>query len=730
MSEQTNQQPVDSYSSYEEELPDFRQKGLGWIPDYPDIRDYNLDGDDVVRQNDTLNRSDNIELLADILKVLIAKEPQCEVDSKLHKNLLDNLDRKVFGDIRFCPVTVQKILQKGSPNCKEIRELKWVLHLLNAANGCLQNSLPIPFQDDLNKQWDWLLGDEFDDETYELIKGLQEKMNLDQTGIVNLETYTAIAKYLREPGSLPEIRQQQLSLQLLSVPSPMPEPVLEEIFSQLKTAFSGLENILAYPSFRDIFYEQFSIIEPLVSIALEMVCPLAQYDSMEDAIATIKHGMTCALETLDSENGRQLHKAFKKIKSEIDRYTIGKSYHELSQLKKLLDFFLKQDRVSLLASLVNQNGSKDLENIHFDKKHLFEIQDPAGNSSEEKSLTPSDNSPSLVDHSPHSTSPAIQASISPKGSYPPPESIRAEQNATFFMPQVVHLPINRSFRQQGEDENAAKLYFYLPSVVDLSLWCSPIENQGQLNACSAHAGVGLVEYFARKQLDRRVDDLSPLFLYKVSRRLRHRTGDVGASIRDTMQAMVAFGIPPEEYWPYDEENCDLEPPAFCYAFAQNYQTVRYFRLDRADISKDMLLFRIQAVLAAGFPCMFGFTIYSSAYRLSNIKQGHIPFPDKRQDNRVGGHAVLAVGYDDHKVIEHANHKEESSKGALLIRNSWGPKWGQVGYGWLPYDYILNGLTADWWSLLKAEWFETGQFGMGAKISDIGGHLRRGHKHSN
>jgi C1A family cysteine protease len=73
--------------------------------------------------------------------------------------------------------------------------------------------------------------------------------------------------------------------------------------------------------------------------------------------------------------------------------------------------------------------------------------------------------------------------------------------------------------------------------------------------------------------------------------------------------------------------------------------------------------------------------------------------------------VVAVGYHDRKVIENADGKR--AEGALLIRNSWGTRWGQGGYGWLPYDYIIQGLTADWWSLLKAEWLATGRFGAGA-----------------
>ncbi|HOJ40226.1 MAG TPA: cysteine protease, partial [bacterium] len=118
------------------------------------------------------------------------------------------------------------------------------------------------------------------------------------------------------------------------------------------------------------------------------------------------------------------------------------------------------------------------------------------------------------------------------------------------------------------------------TAVDLREWCSPVENQGNLGSCTAHAGVGLIEYYERKSFGRHLD-ASRLFLYKVTRNLMKVKGDTGAFIRSTIGAMVLFGVPPEEYWPYTDESdaFDREPPAFCYAFAQNYQTILYFRHD-------------------------------------------------------------------------------------------------------------------------------------------------------
>jgi C1A family cysteine protease len=242
---------------------------------------------------------------------------------------------------------------------------------------------------------------------------------------------------------------------------------------------------------------------------------------------------------------------------------------------------------------------------------------------------------------------------------------------------------------------------------DLRQWCSPIEDQGDIGSCTAHAGVGLYEYFERRAFGRYIDG-SRLFLYKATRNLLGWDGDTGAYLRTTMAAMALFGIPPEKYWPYEEGDFDEEPSAFLYSYASNYQALLYYRLDGVGVTKPNLLEKVKDHLRNGLPLIFGFTCYSS---LDLADDGKIPFPDK-DENVEGGHAVMAVGFDDDKKIVNPGNKDIETKGAILIRNSWGVGWGDKGYGWLPYEYILMGIASDWWSMTKAEWVDSKQFGLG------------------
>ncbi len=218
----------------------------------------------------------------------------------------------------------------------------------------------------------------------------------------------------------------------------------------------------------------------------------------------------------------------------------------------------------------------------------------------------------------------------------------------------------------------------LPPRVDLRFKCPPVYDQGELGSCTANAIAAAIEFdLIRQQLP--VVAPSRLFIYYNERAIEGTVdSDSGAQIRDGVKSVAAVGDCPETEWPYDIAKFRVKPSPACYADAQQYKVLQYQRLTP-------VLNQLRGCLAAGFPFVFGFTVYESFESPEVAKTGIVGMP-ALSDQVIGGHAVLAVGYDDaHQVF--------------IIRNSWGLKWGQAGYFTLPYTYLGNrDLADDFWTI--------------------------------
>jgi C1A family cysteine protease len=290
--------------------------------------------------------------------------------------------------------------------------------------------------------------------------------------------------------------------------------------------------------------------------------------------------------------------------------------------------------------------------------------------------------------------------------------VSTEQIGTGWLPPKPDLRdytlISKEIRIINKKLKLAADSLKLPATTDLRKWCSPVENQGTIGSCTAHAGIGIVEYFQQRAFGKHIEG-SKLFLYKTTRNLMQVKGDTGAWLRDVMKALSLCGVPDEKYWPYKVADFDIEPDAFIYSLADNFEVLKYFCHDPlgANIPELEVLSSVKTYLDSGIPSAFGFWGFQS-YKDSDVKGG-IPYPGPGE-KAEWGHAVVAVGYDDNKKIKNLR-SGKTTTGALLIRNSWGPEWGDSGYGWLPYDYILFKVAQDFWSLISMEWIDTGQFGV-------------------
>jgi C1A family cysteine protease len=267
----------------------------------------------------------------------------------------------------------------------------------------------------------------------------------------------------------------------------------------------------------------------------------------------------------------------------------------------------------------------------------------------------------------------------------------------------------------GPGENLS--YSWLPTKMDLSQHCSPIENQGALGSCTAQAAVGIVEYFERRAFQQYING-SRLFVYKTTRNLDGVTGDVGSWNRSAMAALALCGCAPEKYWPYTDAvpDFDEEPPAFVYALADNYEALKYFCHDPLSANRPTtkVLLLVKLYIAAGIPSTFGFWGFEEGHwdggtYVMPYEDGKVYYPAPGDWARWG-HAVVAVGYDDKKKIKNPDTGQITT-GALMLRNSWGTGWGDNGYGWIPYAYVLDKIALDFWSLLNMKWVATKQFGL-------------------
>mmetsp|Transcript_99438 Transcript_99438/g.252602 ORF Transcript_99438/g.252602 Transcript_99438/m.252602 type:complete len:291 (-) Transcript_99438:73-945(-) len=223
----------------------------------------------------------------------------------------------------------------------------------------------------------------------------------------------------------------------------------------------------------------------------------------------------------------------------------------------------------------------------------------------------------------------------------------------------------------------------LPPKVDLR----PAEHfhiydQGALGSCTANA-IGAAFHFA--QIKEGVIDFTPsrLFIYYNERAMEGSTDqDAGAFIRDGVSSLTKLGVCDEKVWAYKTMQCYTKPSTEAYTAAQANLAKEYARVDCS-------LEALKTCINEGFPFAFGFTVMSS-FQMPDVAVTGVMHMPMVYDSVAGGHAVLAVGYDD-------------STKRFIVRNSWGAMWGDKGYFYMPYAYISNpGLCDDFWAIKFVE----------------------------
>jgi len=219
----------------------------------------------------------------------------------------------------------------------------------------------------------------------------------------------------------------------------------------------------------------------------------------------------------------------------------------------------------------------------------------------------------------------------------------------------------------------------LPPRVDLRPACPPVYDQGQLGSCTAHAIAAALEFDQMKQALGDVFVPSRLFVYYNERAIEGTVGqDAGAMIRDGIKSVGRQGAPHEPLWPYVVARFRTKPSATAYKDAAKHPAILYERVTPT-------MTQLQGCLAAGYPFVFGFSVYESFESAAVARTGRVSTP-RASERLLGGHAVMAVGYDVPGKW-------------FIVRNSWGTGWGMKGYFTMPFAYLLDAnLSDDFWTI--------------------------------
>lgn len=222
-----------------------------------------------------------------------------------------------------------------------------------------------------------------------------------------------------------------------------------------------------------------------------------------------------------------------------------------------------------------------------------------------------------------------------------------------------------------------KCLCFKPQKIDLSKYCSPVEDQRTLGSCTAQALVGNMEYLDYRD-DKKHTDLSRLFVYYNERMIEGTINqDSGAYIRDGIKSLHKYGVCPEVMHPYNISKFKIKPTQKCYEEAVNRKISSYMRVNGVT--------GIISSICEYYPVVFGISLYESFQSIYTARTGIVNMP-KRTESLIGGHAIMATGFD---------RKERR----FICRNSFGIQWGKNGYFTIPFDYVSK-LGRDFWTIRK------------------------------
>jgi len=258
------------------------------------------------------------------------------------------------------------------------------------------------------------------------------------------------------------------------------------------------------------------------------------------------------------------------------------------------------------------------------------------------------------------------------------KSQHVTKNINIPKKKIYNVKIVRSNSLMFGNKKKPSINSSLPNIIDLRNKFPPVYNQGNLGSCTANAFCGIIQYLQPNLQGSR------LFLYYNERKLDNNIpDDSGATLSDGIICLLKYGICQESEWPYIVNKFAIKPPNKCYINALNHQALIVNSIEET-------LGSMKSSLANGKPFVVGIAVYTSFESNSVTVTGIVPMPNTSTETLLGGHAIICVGYNN-------------STKQWIMRNSWGKLWGDKGYFYLPYAYLLDpNLASDMWTITKME----------------------------
>lgn len=215
---------------------------------------------------------------------------------------------------------------------------------------------------------------------------------------------------------------------------------------------------------------------------------------------------------------------------------------------------------------------------------------------------------------------------------------------------------------------------------------TPVRNQRSIGSCSVFSILAILEMYYNKQL-------SSMFVYFKSRTLPKHVGGKGVSPENTLgvnarcvlKTLQHSGCCDELDWEYKKDLISVYPSDLACDVACKNKINKFYRVDILSENPNKTLHKIKTILKEEIPISCAFNIPVSIKSENTSKSGMIDYAWLTKYS----HAVTLVGFDD-------NYRRNGQEGCLIFKNSWGTEWGDNGYGYLPYSFVLNKKCYDMW----------------------------------